>query len=225
MADNTLTVWCVCTWDKYHSGYVYALKEMVEKNLTVPHQFKCITTRQLDGVFTVLPAVPWYGWWSKLSLFYPGIATGPSLYFDLDVVITGNIDYLVDYTKHKFAAPSNWAQSGHGGIQSSVMAWSGNFNEPYQSINWPEDSKRFWGDQEYLYDLLGENWERIPGVGSYKYHCRGGKPENLRVLAFHGKPDPHEVRDPWILPYTQTLRFHINGNMPNTSEQDSAATG
>lgn len=222
-----LTVFCVCTFDKYHSGYVYALKEAVENNLTIPHQFKCITTRPLDGIITVRPSVPWFGWWSKLSLFYPGVAVGPSLYFDLDVVITGNIDYLADYTEHQFSAPSNWAQSGHGGIQSSVMAWRGNFNKPYQSINWPSDSEKFWGDQEYLFDLLGDDWERIPGVGSYKYHVRpnGSIPEWMKVCAFHGKPDPHEVNDSCISPYTQTLRSHINGNMPNTLKQGLSGTG
>ena len=218
MDDEDLTVWCVCTFDKYDSAYVYALRDAVQKYLTVPHEFKCITTRKLEGITCVLPSVPWFGWWSKLSLFYPRVAKGPSIYFDLDVVITGNIDYLVEYTKSKFAAPANWPQSGWGGLQSSVMAWSGNFNEPYTKINWPQDSERFHGDQEYLYNLLGDKWERIPGVFSYKYHVRPkGITENMRVICFHGKPDPHEVNDECILPYTQTLHSYINKSTANGS--------
>lgn len=214
-----LTVWCVCVGDKYHPGYVYALKEAVEKNLSVEHEFRCITTQKLDGITTVLPYVPYQGWWSKLNLFTPGMATSPSLYFDLDVVITGNLDYLAEFTQHEFAAPANWAKSGHGGIQSSVMAWSGNWTAPYDYIKpqWPEVRDRLWGDQELLWELLGDEWVRIPGIKSYKYHGQC----DASVLVFHGKPDPHEVNDEWILPYTQTLRSHIKSDSQRTLEKAS----
>lgn len=211
MDETGLTVFCVCVGDKYHSGYVYALKEMVEKNLSIPHRFKCITTRKLDGIETINPPIPYQGWWGKLSLFYPRVATGPSLYFDLDVVITGNLDYLVDFTEHKFSAPANWARSGHGGIQSSVMAWRGNWTEPFDKIKdkWKDrtdlpsghtliDGKEYWGDQEWLYDLLGDDWIRIPGVYSYKYHATQTVPEDASVIVFHGKPDYPEVDNGWI---------------------------
>lgn len=220
-----LNVWCVCVGNKYHHGYVYALKEMVEKNLSTPHTFTCITTEKLPGINTVLPWLPYQGWWSKINLFHPGIVEGPSIYFDLDVIITGSIDYLVPFTKNKLSAPANWAQSGHGGIQSSVMAWSGEYHEPSEKINYPVDSKRLWGDQEYLWELLGDDWVRIPHVGSYKYHCRAGIPDVLRVVVFHGKPDPHEVKDPWILKYTSTQRSHINGSMEYGGPKDLSATG
>lgn len=206
-----LTVWCVCVGDKYNTAYVYALKEMVEKYLTVPHEFKCITTSKLDGITTVLPYVPYQGWWSKLNLFAPGMATGPSIYLDLDVVITKNIDYLTDYID-SFSAPANWAQSGYGGIQSSVMVWPGNWTEPYEKFDYATVPARLYGDQEYLWELLGDKWNRIPMVGSYKYHVRpqGAIPEDLAILAFHGKPDPHEVTDECLLKYTATLRSLIS---------------
>lgn len=208
-----ITVWSVFWGDKYDKAYVYALKEMVEKNLTVEHQFKCITTQSLPGITTVKPFVPYSGWWSKLNLFAPTIATGPSLYFDLDVVITGNIDYLVPFTQcGKLAAPANWAQSGHGGIQSSVMAWGGNWHEPFRKFDYPVDSKRLWGDQEFLWEMLGDDWIKIPRVGSYKYHCRSAIPADLSVIAFHGLPNPHEVTDSWISKYTLILRNLIKNS-------------
>jgi hypothetical protein len=221
---SDLTVWSVLWGDKYDKAYVYALKEMVEKNLSVPHQFRCITTQSLPGIVTVKPFVPYSGWWQKIGLFAPTIATGPSLYFDLDVVITGNIDYLADFTKHQFAAPANWAQSGHGGIQSSVMAWAGNWFDPFKAFNYQEHSKRLWGDQEFLWEFLGDKWERIPGIGSYKYHVRGsGKiPDWMNVCVFHGKPDPHEVKDKCLLPYTSTLNSLINKSMDNGSLKASS---
>lgn len=222
-----ITVWCVCVGDKYHPGYVYALKEAVEKNLTVEHEFRCITTHKLPGIMTRNPPVSWQGWWSKLGLFAPHVATGPSLYFDLDVVITGSLDYLVSYTScERFAAPANWAQSGHGGIQSSVMAWGGNWHLPYASFNYPIDSERLWGDQEFLWELLQDDWIRIPGIGSYKYHVRPHQaiPDWMNVMVFHGKPDPHEVLDSCLLPYTSIIRSHIKSGTANHSSQDLNAT-
>ena len=227
-----LTVWCVCVGTKYHPGYVYALRDMVAKYLTIPHELKCITTLNLPGIYSIKPFVPYQGWWSKINLFAPHMATGPSIYFDLDVAICGNLDYLEDFTD-TFSAPANWAHSGWGGIQSSVMAWPGNWHEPYHKIKplWPNKiehsdgytelgGKRFWGDQEFLWDMLGDDWVKIPGIYSYKYHCRDGTiPEDASTIVFHGPPKPIEVTDPWILPFTRPLHNHINSNTSNGSSK------
>lgn len=223
-----LTVWSVFWGTKYDRAYVYALKESVEAHLATPHTFRCITAEKLPGIDTRRPPVSYSGWWQKIGLFAPLVASGPSLYFDLDVVITGELDYLVPYAHGSgLAAPANWAQSGHGGIQSSVMAWPGNWHDPYRAFNYPRDSARLWGDQEFLWEHLGENWTRLPGVGSYKYHVRGkGVPEDMRVCVFHGKPDPHEVvTDQWISPYISTRLNRINAHTGNGLSPVSAGTG
>ncbi len=88
-----LDVFCVYWGDKYDVSYVYALQEMVKKNLTIPHTFKCITTQKIEGVHTVLPFVSYQGWWQKIGLFAPRVAIGPSIYFDLDVVIERSINH------------------------------------------------------------------------------------------------------------------------------------
>ena len=222
-----IDVFCVLWGDKYVTAYVYALKEAVAKNLSEPHNFKCITARKLDGIDTVLPPVSYSGWWQKIGLFSPLVSSGPSLYFDLDVVITGNLDYLVPYTECDLAAPANWAQSGHGGIQSSVLAWNGKYRDPIEKLEWGKDNERLWGDQEYLWELRGDDWTKIPQVGSYKYHVRptGQVPGDMRVMVFHGKPDPHEVQDQCVSQYTQTLRSLISSNTHNGGNQDLAATG
>jgi hypothetical protein len=225
---SALTVWSVCVGEKYHPGYVYALKEAVERHLSVPHVFRCITEHELPGILTVKPPVPYWGWWSKVGLFAPGVATGPSLYFDLDVVITGALDYIARYTHSRFAAPANWAQSGWGGIQSSVMAWCGNWTAPYEYIKpqWPEVTERLWGDQELLWEILGDHWTRITrGIFSYKYHATKGLPKDASVIVFHGQPKPHEVSDEWLLPYTSTLRSHISSSTANGSRKALSATG
>ena len=212
-----LTVWSVLWGDKYPDEYPYILRDMVKRNLSTPHKFKCLTDHNLHGIDTVKPIENWHGWWQKLCLF--GLATGPSLYFDLDVVITGDLDYLVPYTARALCAPANWGQSGHGGIQSSVMAWNGTLREPYQLFNYKSDSTRLWGDQEYLSELYGDNYTRLPRVYSYKYHCKSGLPDDCSVAVFHGKPDPHEVGDKWVKQarlYTPTHNVRTRSNLPNT---------
>ena len=202
-----VTVYSVLWGDKYAPEYVYTLRNMVAKHLSKPHKFVCITDAELDGIETIKPIHDWPGWWQKMQLFH--FADGPTLYLDLDVVITGNLDHIANYSQvGPLAAPANWAQSGHGGIQSSVMAWSGRYERPY--LEFLKDPVgimgRLWGDQEYLTELLDTFWE-MPGVYSYKYHCRtqGEPPSDAAVVVFHGKPDPHECNEQWIKRSRSTL--------------------
>lgn len=216
-----LTVWSVFWGTKYHAAYVYALRDAVEHYLTIPHSFRCITCRELAGIDCVMPGVDYAGWWQKIDLWNK---PGPSLYFDLDTVIVDSLDYLEDYARFEIAAPANWSQSGHGGIQSSVLAWSGTWREPVERFEYARDSARLWGDQEYLTELRGNDFVRIPGVYSYKYHCRRELPADAAVVVFHGKPDPHEVQTEWLSRYTQTLRSRISGNTARPWPRDFKRT-
>ena len=112
--------------------------------------------------------------------------------------------------------PANWAQSGHGGCQSSVMSWDAD----YANYRWLADYfnvgeltepmngncgyyKGLWGDQEYITSQLGSPGKDIvsmDGVYSYKYHCRddGRPPEDAAVVCFHGNPKPSEVKEHWV---------------------------
>lgn len=217
-----LTVFCICVGDKYPIDYVYTLRLMVERNLSLPHRFVCFRDDHVPLPFGgggpvewQYPPEWWPGWWSKIGLFKPGVATGPSLYLDLDVVITGSLDELVERYQHcELAMPQNWAQSGHGGCQSSLMIWRGNSaHQVWEQFNpehacWPPEKREgpYWGDQEFITALrdlggLDVTHTHSKAVVSYKYHCRGqpGPPEGARVVVFHGKPDPHEVSDPWVI--------------------------
>ena len=192
-----LTVWSVLWGDKYPPVYAYRLRDMVARHLSAAHRFVCVTDQALDGAETVEPIEPWHGWWQKLTLFE--MADGPSIYFDLDVVIVDQLDYLECYAnRSKLAAPANWGQSGHGGIQSSVMAWNGVEKAPYNLFRYGVDDQRLWGDQEFLSELYGDDYEKLPGIYSYKYHCQNGPPSDCSVAVFHGKPDPHEVKKEWV---------------------------
>jgi len=206
-----LTVWCVCWGDKYPDYYVTRLKESVAQNTEIPHRFVCVTDRRIPGITTMPPPVDWPGWWGKIGLFKPGFSGPLNLYFDLDVVIVGSIDYLADsLEQHSLAMPENWAQSGHGGCQSSVMVWRDcEINHQIFDLfdpaiaYWPprNDGGKLWGDQEWLTKLRDDGIIRVrplPGAKSYKYHCRDGLPKDCRIVVFHGSPKPDEVMEQWF---------------------------
>lgn len=207
-----LTVWSVCNGDKYTDADVWTLKQMVSEGLSAPHQFRCLSDRQIEGIDCIVPWEQWPGWWSKLLLFR--YASGPCLYFDLDTVIVGPLDGLVS---RRLAMPKNWGQSGHGGCQSSVMAWGvpigiADHFEP-ERLQTPvngncgayrlDDGHELWGDQEFITAHYGDPGgpviEELKGIYSYKYHCRGKPvPSDAVVVCFHGEPKPAQVDEPWV---------------------------
>ena len=208
-----LTVWCLCIGDKYPDYYAQRLQRTVRENLTEPHRFVCISDHDIEGVDTIPPINDLPGWWGKVNLFSFDVCDGHNLYFDLDVVITGSLDDLVSgYGNTTLAMPLNWAASGHGGCQSSVMLWTKNYNckQIYESFDpaiahWPPINQPpiLWGDQEWITQLrdshkvqvnpINEQW-----VKSYKYHCRDGLPYDCRVVVFHGEPKPADVKADWF---------------------------
>jgi hypothetical protein len=206
-----LEVWSVCVGEKYTDDDVHILKDMVARNLG-DHRFRCLSDRSRSGIDCTITGTGWPGWWSKLELFL--VAKGPTLYLDLDTVV---VDELTPLLSRSLSMPANWAQSGHGGCQSSVMSWSGDYSAIAKAFNprllhEPESGnygrygdKRLWGDQEFITEQMGEprsyaayGVTAMRGVVSYKYHCRQGLPEGARVVCFHGTPKPSEVSDSWV---------------------------
>lgn len=202
-----LTVWTLLWGDKYRPSDVYWMRDSVAGNLRVPHRFVCVTEQDLPDLETVAPPVDWPGWWGKLAV--PGMGTEQNIWLDLDVVITGSLDFLLPFTTGPLAMAWNWAQSGHGGCQSSVMAWGGKIDvqagfDPAWA-HWPPRNERgiFWGDQEYITHLRDTGQLEVVEIQaqfikSYKYHCRHGLPKDCRVVVFHGDPKPKAVSEDWL---------------------------
>ena len=211
----TLTVWSVLWGEKYPPVYVQRLKAMVERHLPVTHRFVCLTSHQIAGVDTVEPPTDWPGWWQKLSLF--SVASGPSLYLDLDVLVDGDLSDIASYSRHRLAMPLEFGHRRHRAARwnSSVMVWDGMLRSPPEGFDpallvqaeaeghcryGPE---RLWGDQEYLTRHHADEITTIPdacGIVSWRaWRHRGGPPQRSRVVCFHGRPNYHELpRDPWV---------------------------
>jgi len=204
-----ITVWSVCNGTKYTDEDVYILRDMVARNLTQPHRFRCLADREITGVDTFIPDEQWPGWWAKLGLFR--YSTGQCLYLDLDTVIVGNLDRLLSVP---LSMPANWGQSGHGGCQSSVMSWGQDYGWiadrfDVSQLRTPErgncggyGQQNLWGDQEFITEVVGSPGNGIipmHHVFSYRYHAVGGPPGDASVICFHGEPKPAAVLDQWVI--------------------------
>ena len=193
-----LTVWCMNTNNHAPQSEVDILRRMVSKHLSIPHKFNCIVESDLPG------------WWGKVRLFNEN-SRERNLWLDLDTVITGSLDGLVEPLDKGIRIAKNWAQSGYGGCQSSVMYWEGDngriINDEFDPsiAHWPPRNEPgiLWGDQEWITQLRDEGRIEVEyfspdDVVSYKYHCQNGLPKGAKVAVFHGKPKPSEVKDTWV---------------------------
>ena len=189
-----LTVLTGCWGDRYPADYAERWRRSVERNITIPHRTEIVWDE---------PEFP--GWWGKVALFQ---RTGPHLWLDLDSVITGSLDVLAG-TNAQMRIARNWARSGHGGCQSSVMYWE-DARPVYDlfdaaHVQWPPSNENgaLWGDQEWITLLrdtqrLKVDYFKPEHVVSYKYHCKTRVPDDARVVCFHGDPKPDKVSKKWV---------------------------
>lgn len=164
-------------------------------------------------------------WWYKMQIFNPQHHRGPLLYFDLDVVLTKNIDWIYDqdtsyfWTVHDFR--HLWRTSWNG-MNSSVMFWDtgawANVWEGFQAADLGELMKRYQGDQDYLNQVISPEKRRFldsKKIKSWRWQIKDGG-LNVRtqtyarpgtgssidrdtcVIVFHGDPKPHQINDPLI---------------------------
>jgi hypothetical protein len=187
----------VClNWRDYLSRgaeYVAKLQRAVARNLTVPHEFVTVTEKDLPAGRT--------GWFNKLHLLE--MFDGPVLFLDLDVVLSGSIDHLVElaatdplriWARDDWSYPVTNPRNGREAtINSSVMLWSGRKDMGGAERLIPKTH----GDQGIITQLF---WPHgiglLPGdsIKSYKYDVRQGKTAGP-ITVYHGNPKPHEVKD------------------------------
>jgi hypothetical protein len=199
MSTKPIQVVCL-NWHDYlgrGSEYVEKMRNMVSRNLSHPHTFTEVTERDLPTGRE--------GWFNKLYLLE--MFDGPVLYIDLDVVITGNIDALVDAgmsLPEMIWARDDWSYSvlkGDNGrektINSSVMFWHGR-----KDMRGAERLiSKTHGDQGIITQLFWPDYIGLfPGhlIKSYKYDYLQGAGRSP-ICVFHGKPKPHEVSEGWVI--------------------------
>ena len=211
---------CVCYGKKYSVEYVQKLYNMVQRNTTLEHNFFIFTDNmemEIDGHVNIRTFPETLsGWWNKMQLFRPDILDGDTLYMDLDVVITGNIDCFFNYEPEADFIGMNDFNPDTKIFNSSVFKFK---PEAMKSKLWQPftDDRTKWlrysGDQNVISDLIighpgtrsfPDSWTQ-----SYKWYDRKGQRyhkgkwtfehngESL-VTVFHGEPNPHQSDMEWV---------------------------
>lgn len=192
----------------YDANYVNALANAVNRNVTVPYHFICLTDATDGFNENVHELVPlrhnFTGWWSKVELFRPDLYKNSNWFFlDLDTVIIHNIDCLVT-ADHYFTGLDDFYSPGYLG--SGLLAWKQRWHSRIYDdfLEAADNTMRSHerGDQEWIQGKVGQFdafQRRFPGsVVSFKKHCtRASKdivvPQPAKIICFHGTPKPHEL--------------------------------
>lgn len=211
----------------YGPDHVRTLKKMVERHLSIPHRFVCITDQpahRLPGIETValdkthhLPGTRF----TKLMMYAPDAAETIGeriLALDLDTVIVGSLDPLVDREEDLVL----WRNPNFGGRKraryntSIVLHRAGTRPEFYTKFDktrhpqilrervggtdqaWvshlASPDEAHWTDKDGVYGA-GRLLDIVPGV-------KTTLPDNARVVFFPGRREPSmpEIKHqhPWL---------------------------
>lgn len=165
-----------------------------------------------------LPEAGLNGWYNKLALFKKDLFPEDELkiYFDLDTVITGALDDIINY-QGKFAVLRDFYR--YYGYGSGVMIWRGDLSHIWESWDIAGRPEVPGGDQAWLEQVCEpEHLQDIfPGrFASYKVHAQEAIPKGTSVVCFHGIPRPHQcngwVPHFWKIGGCSTLEFFNDAN-------------
>lgn len=206
--------------------HVRVLKRMVERHLSLPHRFVCLTDDKIEDIECI--PLDWRTHVEgtcglKLQVWRPDIGEtlGPRiLVLDLDIVVTGDITPIAGRTESVvlFRNPNHIAGGRRAFYQGSVQlitagarphVWS-NLFKPWAGnvIN-----SRFGGfEQAWLSEMLSweaeATWSGADGIygagriGDYSNNTIADLPDNARIVVFAGNREPSQPemqqKFPWI---------------------------
>lgn len=168
------------------------------------------------------------GWWYKPMFFNPRLPLkGTVLFLDLDLVIFRNINNLFTYRPGEFLIIRDFNRyiiKNYAKFNSSVFRLdTGQHAHVYTNfIRDPKSVIRsYHGDQDWIRYCIKSDYDYWPDewIQSYKWEMRGkpqldkkprgerdfltpGHPnikEDTRIAVFHGDPNPHNCKDPWVI--------------------------
>ena len=234
--NTPVNVVCIKWGTKYPAYYVNRLFRGVSRFLKRPFRFLCFTEHP-DGLLPEievhpLPIEPFEaeivaamnregrkGAWRKISLFRPGLAgmEGPVLGFDIDVVVTGPLDDLLDFAPDKVCMRREWRyerqgkEGGHGSVfyfdpAKHPFLYEEFAADPAGSVAAHKGSEQYYTSMTALRHGELAYW---PGewISSFKRDAmrifplnrfqEPRLPETCRVMCFHGTPKMEEAVEGW----------------------------
>lgn len=189
---------------EYNVSHLTALRKQLNDNLTIDYNFFVLTDLSLSGneVIPLTENLP--GWHSKLELF-KHVFYGPVTYLDLDTIITGNIDHIINHDVDKFYGLEDFYRVKH--FASGMMQWDGDFTYLWHRLkkssniinrmHWKQcwdqrliakallDTNTEWGKLQDLYINQIKSWKKDR---QFEKIC-----DTCRILCFHGIPRPWGV--------------------------------
>jgi hypothetical protein len=219
------TILCMKWGTQYGVDFVNQLYNGVKANITGDFRFVCLCDNA-DGLNPAIDALPLpdiklgdareFTGWRKLSSLSPQLTkppynmSGTIMFFDIDMIITDNIDDLWTFEPGKFCIIENWTQQGRGIGNSSVYRYEleqmhdifHDFDARYNDIY-----KEYDNEQMYLTAMVAKQqdvkWWPEAWCKSFKIHCMPPRllrglfspkmPENCKILVFHGPPKPTDA--------------------------------
>lgn len=148
--------------------------------------------------------------WLKLTCFAATVhdLSGLTLYLDIDIVITGSLDVFFE-PEGEFIAIKEWDKrddTGNTSVFRFVIGAHSDALTPLR-LDIAEATKTVRNEQEYITQYVARQGKLTywpsPWCRSFKRHCvrpfplswfqPPRLPENARVIAFHGKPNPPDA--------------------------------
>jgi len=229
---------CVIHGQAYSWTYVERLYNMLNRHITPGIRLHVYTELDRPVPAPMIKHVltdwgiggPKQSWWYKMQLFNREHHAGPLLYFDLDTVITNNVDWIWQLPTEYFWAVRDFKylwRPTYSGLNSSVMWWDTNKHahvwNQFTQEDLPKIMRKHHGDQDYISSNIPVNQRRffeLERVKSWRWQCVDGGydfkkkrhinpnattciPQETSVVIFHGQPKPAEIQDPVIVQYWQ----------------------
>jgi hypothetical protein len=225
-SKTTINVICIKWGSGYPASYVNKLKSMVKRNTSYEVNFYCFTDDanglDSDVISKPIPQIKVQpnGCFKRETAFFSpnlgGLKNQRVYYFDLDVIVSSNLDALFSHPKDdQFYIINDWASKGNVVGQGSCFSWviSDKYNDitsDYEQNKSSIDAKYGTASQEYLSDKIitkqGQlNFWPEEWFCSFRFHClphpllRYFRPPeipsnpDLKVIVFHGYPNPEEA--------------------------------
>ena len=248
-SGDRVNILCLKWGDYYGPEYVNRLYAGVRRNLKRPFRFVCVTDNA-SGLAEGVEAVPipddpgvigrdWPNIFVKLCLFKDGFADleGPTLFLDIDVLVTGPLDRFFDFRPGEFCIIRNWVEWRKSlfsrlpliGNSSCFRFDAGSSGAVYDTFTAEKDdtgekcrfalgSQKF---QTYAMRKTGNvNWWPDDWVCSFKRQLvptfplnkllaprRPGK--DVSIVAFHGNPDIPQALEGYYFRHGRKVKPHL----------------
>lgn len=202
---------CVFVGGKYPVEYVFKLKNMISRHYQGEHDFFVYTEKTIEGLDCIdISKLKLDGWWAKMALFNPYIRPKKNcVYIDLDMVICGDLQPLVDACDVFSICRNFWAgknKKHNCDFGSCVMTFPKGFG--YNIYKNFMDKKLMYmqkcgnlGDQkaiEILYPQARILQDLLPNDFFLHYADLTDKQKPCSIVVFAGYNNPHNTKYEWV---------------------------